>query len=1000
MRSPDSRRVLSLRPRFVVVYPALLCALAGALTAATFGTPVAIGGQATGVALDGPRGVVYAANYTASRIDVISTAGSALQAPIGLSHQPNSLALSRDGRYLAATHADLQTPDYGVTVISLGNGGDTRAVALDTAPLAIAFGADGQALVVTSSSFVLLDPTTGSTLVFSSVYSLASNTAPVPAAVPTAFSGVSLAASGDGSVIYGIGRVQNDATRVLVFAYSPAAHEFRMSLWAPAPAGPLAISANSNGSLFMAGADLYEPDGVVLAHFPDDALIGGSAIDSARNVVYIQATAAGAQPQLVIADADNLTVRDRLLLPASLSGSTAIDESGSAIYGAYVAGVLTMPVGSLDQYDRIATVSQNMLFSGSWCQHGNASRDFRVENPGGGATAFAVSVSQPGVTVSASSPTTPALVTITVDRAVFRGTPGTIEVPITITSPTAVNVIPPVKLHINVREPDQRGAIFGVPGDLVDILPDPVRNRFYVLRQDTNEVQVYDGGTFQLIGTLRTGATPRTMALTSDNRFLLVGCDNSEVAQVFDLDTFQIHKRIVFPRGHFPRSIAVCNNVILAACHGVGIGYRNTLDRIFFESGFAAEVPNLGLFPVAIDLNTALTPSPAAGIIFGAMANGTVLVYNLGSDTFSVYSGTCFGARGSVTVISDHSFAAGPCIFDTSLGVVHRFDDGFGIPSGFSVVGDFGLRTTAFSPFGPGLIQRFDLCTGFIAGSIRISEAPVLPDEKRTLFPRTLAPLPNGEAIVSLTTSGFTVLPWDYEAGENAPRVTATVNAADFSTAMAPGGLISVFGTNLSSVTASAGATPLPGLLGDTCVTVNEQIAPLLYVSPNQINAQLPFETTGTASLVLHGPAAVSQPFEFATTPYAPALFRVPVQGWSQTYPTVIRHDNGQIVTLSNPIHLDDWLEIYATGMGQVYPSVETGAAGLADPLSVVLAQPLVTLGNTVLPVYFAGLAPGSVGLYQINVKVPFKNVQTGMEVPLSITQGGHTTTVKVRVVE
>jgi len=974
--------------------------LSGALAAATFGTPVPIGGQATGVALDGLRGVVYAANYTASRIDVISTAGGALNAPIGLSHQPNSLALSMDGRYLAATHADLQTPGYGVTVISPGDGGRAGAAALEDAPLAIAFGADGQALVVTSSSFVLLDPATGSTQVFASVYSLAANTTPVPAAVPAAFSAASLAASGDGSVIYGIGRVQDDAARALVFAYSPAAHEFRMSLWAPAPAGPLAISASSDGSLFMAGPNLYEPDGVVLARFPGEEVIGGSAIDSAHDVVYIQATAPGAQPQLVIADADNLTVRERLLLPASLSGSTAIDAPGGVIYGAYAAGVLAMPVGSLNQYDRIATVSQNMLFSGSWCQHGNSARDFRVENPGGGSTAFTVSVSQPGVTVSASSPVTPALVTINVDPNVFRGTPGTIEVPITITSPAAVNVIPPVELHINVREPDQRGAVFGVPGDLVDILPDPIRNRFYVLRQDANEVQIYDGATFQLTGTLRTGNTPRTMALTSDNRYLLVGCDNSEVAQVFDLDTFRIHKRIVFPRGHFPRSIAVCKNVILAACHGAGVGYRNTIDRIFFESGFAAEVPNLGLFPVAIDLNTALTPSPAAGIIFGAMANGTVLVYNLASDTFTVYSGTCYGARGSVTVISDHSFAAGPCIFDTSLGLVHRFDESFGIPSGFTVHGAFGIRTTAFSPFGPGFIQRFDLCTGSIAGLIRISEAPVLPDEKRTLFPRTLAPLPNGEAIVSLTTSGFTVLPWDYEAAENAPQINSAVNAADFSSAVAPGGLISIFGSNLSSVTASAGGAPLPGILGDTCVTVNEQIAPLLYVSPNQINAQLPFEITGTASLILHGPAAVSQPFEFETTPYAPALFRVPVQGWSQTYPTVIRRDNGQIVTLSNPIHLDDWLEIYATGMGQVYPPVQTGEAGLSDPLSVVLAQPLVMLGGTVLPVYYAGLAPGSVGLYQINVKVPFKNVQTGMEVPLSITQGGYTTTVKVRVVE
>ena len=56
-------------------------------------------------------------------------------------------------------------------------------------------------------------------------------------------------------------------------------------------------------------------------------------------------------------------------------------------------------------------------------------------------------------------------------------------------------------------------------------------------------------------------------------------------------------------------------------------------------------------------------------------------------------------------------------------------------------------------------------------------------------------------------------------------------------------------------------------------------------------------------------------------------------------------------------------------------------------------------LDGAQLPVEFAGLVPGEVGVYQINVQVPFKGVRTGMQIPLTITQGGYTLTLSVRVV-
>ncbi|MGE5487316.1 MAG: hypothetical protein ACM3ZB_05790 [bacterium] len=984
---------------------ALLPLCAGAATGATFGSPVAVPGRAAGIALDEARGAVYVSNASASRVDILSIADRAVRDSVALPARGGSLSVSPDGRFLAVALAPGSTaaPAGGIAVIALDQPGNVRVHQLDTAPLALAFGGGGLALVITASDFRLFDPVDGSTQAMVSVEALVARTPPQPDVSPATFSRAAAAASGDGAVIYVLGETTNGA-HTLVCAFSAAARDFVMSSWVlPAPSGPLTLSTDAAGSGFVVGPAVYDSAGVLLAQFPvtaGESAIAGHAIDGGRNLVYMQLAQTGTQPLLLIADADNLTVRERLLLPENLAGEAVLDSAGNVMYGISGTGILILPVGSLDRYDRVVTSGENMLLSGSWCAQGNAVREFKVENPGGGHTPFSVSTDVPGVTVTASSPTTPALVRIAVDTDAFKSEPGTTVVPITITSPSAVNVISPVQLNINVRAPDQRGTIFNVPGNLVDILPDPYRNRFYVLREDRNEVQIYDAADFSLTGTLRTGNTPVTMAMTDDGAHLIVGCDNSEAAFAFNLDTLALAKKIVFPRGHFPRSIAVSKNVILAASR-VFDG-RNTIDRVFFESGVAFALPSLGAIPNVIDANTLLLPSPAGGVIFGAMASGTMLVYDLATGTFTVrpdFPLHCGSIINGFSAFSDNLFVAGRCLFNASLDTVGVFNPFAGIPAGFTVINGFLVRIGALNVFGIGAIERLDVVTGFPTSFIRLSEAPKVPDHRHRLFPRTLAPLPRGEAVVSLSTSGFMVLPADYEAGPNAPRVRTAVNSADFSTAVAPGGLISIFGDNLSSVTASASQTPLPTLLGDTCITINDQLAPLLFVSPNQINAQLPFEVEGTASLVLHGPAAASSPFEFQTQTVAPALFNTAVEGWPQDFPVVYRRANNQIVTLSNPIHPDDWLDIYCTGLGPVSPAVATGAAGLADPLSVALWRPVVTLGGTTVPVLFAGLEPGSPGVYRISIKAPLRG-RTGMEVPLTITQGGFSTSITVRVVD
>jgi uncharacterized protein (TIGR03437 family) len=172
----------------------------------------------------------------------------------------------------------------------------------------------------------------------------------------------------------------------------------------------------------------------------------------------------------------------------------------------------------------------------------------------------------------------------------------------------------------------------------------------------------------------------------------------------------------------------------------------------------------------------------------------------------------------------------------------------------------------------------------------------------------------------------------------------------------------------------------------------------MLFASPNQINAQLPVEVAGAATMVLHTPGGTSNNLGFTIVPAAPSVFRSGVAGPLNGIATVVRAKNNQLVTPSNPIHRGEAIVIYATGLGRTLPSLATGHAASANPLPVVVEQPEVSLGGLSLPLYYAGLAPGEVGVYQINALVPGW-APTGMQVPLIITQGSVSTTLTVRVI-
>ena len=195
---------------------------------------------------------------------------------------------------------------------------------------------------------------------------------------------------------------------------------------------------------------------------------------------------------------------------------------------------------------------------------------------------------------------------------------------------------------------------------------------------------------------------------------------------------------------------------------------------------------------------------------------------------------------------------------------------------------------------------------------------------------------------------------------------------------VAPGSLVSLFGTNLAKTTVWAGSFPLPTELGGTIVLCNGIRAPLLYVSPTQINLQVPAELTGrtaTATVMsTDGLAGAAMPLSLASA--APGVF-----------PGAVVHADGKPLSATAPARIGETLLIFGTGIGAVRPVVNSGAPAGSSPPSVASQKPTVTIGGVAANVAFAGLAPGFAGLFQINATVA-NRTPTGDSVALSVTVG------------
>ncbi len=303
-----------------------------------------------------------------------------------------------------------------------------------------------------------------------------------------------------------------------------------------------------------------------------------------------------------------------------------------------------------------------------------------------------------GVRILTPTGVAPATVQIQVDPTVFQSALGTTVIPLTITSSAGVNLPFPVRLLINTRDYNQRGTVVDIPGKLVDIMADPVRNRVYIIRQDKNLVLVYDSTTLLPIASLRTGNTPMKMSITTDQRYLIVGNDNSQIANVFDLETLQAVSPILFPFGHYPRTIGVSTTGIFATarivstppCPPPGSG-ASALDQIDFPTGTANPPATLGVYQNCLSsANGALAQSPDNTLLLLLLPDGNVMLYDTSVATWVDSRQDLKSLGGAYGAFSDNLFLADINLLNAALVPVRTIFGGCNRspPPGWGVASD------------------------------------------------------------------------------------------------------------------------------------------------------------------------------------------------------------------------------------------------------------------------------------------------------------------------
>ena len=232
---------------------------------------------------------------------------------------------------------------------------------------------------------------------------------------------------------------------------------------------------------------------------------------------------------------------------------------------------------------------------------------------------------------------------------------------------------------------------------------------------------------------------------------------------------------------------------------------------------------------------------------------------------------------------------------------------------------------------------------------------------------------------------------WTFATAAAAPtspviNLSGVVNGADYVPGVVAGSIAAVFGSNLAiGQSSSQIPTPLPTTLAQSSFTIGTQVMPLYAATPGQVNVQIPWEVAGQTqtSIAATVNGVSSNAAITPLVPFAPGIFTTNMVGTGQG--AILNAGTGQFAQSGTPAIRGGFISIFCTGLGAVSNQPVTGSAALLAPLSLTSATPAVNIGGVAATVGFSGLAPGFVGLYQVNAQVPTSISAGTVTVVLSI---------------
>ena len=563
---------------------------------------------------------------------------------------------------------------------------------------------------------------------------------------------------------------------------------------------------------------------------------------------------------------------------------------------------------------------------------------------------------------------------------------------------------------------------------LMDMAIDNTRQKIYIANSGLNQVEVYDIAAQQLLSPIKVGQLPHSLAMAPDGNTMYVANTGGESISIIDLNQQQVVGKVQFPLGAFNASAAlVTPSIIAAGLNGPQIVMSDgSLWSV--KNGVAAPRPSSSVITtttIASPRSMVATPDGRYILLLGG--TGLAYLYDAMTDNFVIsqqvvstpiqgYYGPVGAGVGGAYFLVNGFVLDGALTQITSAGTTTTGTTS--TPRPISAV--FPLNATTFARFvqptrssATAAVELVDASSGVTRASVSALEGPLstqVGTQRANINPRTMAVDSAGANAYMLTTSGLSIVPMASVPTLTPPTGPGTgtiptlparpqvsnngvVNGATYQAGLAPGSIIAIFGQSLAS--SATATTPLPTIMGGSCVTLDNTPLPLLMTSATQINAQLPPKTTAAKhSLVVRSidQKAATNTQSITVSKYAPAVIVDPTSGQ-----TAIYFQNGKPVNKSNPATRDQSLVIYASGLGVTTGGTVT--AGMPSPSNPLAVTATVSVyfgdpGYSQSPVIvtWSGLVPGMIGLYQIDVTVPGTHMK-GDALPVTIKIGGVSST-------